>query len=76
MQRCPADLCVAGSYVYVCDHVESTDMSIFTTDGDHMTTFGHYGKGKNSLNVPCGVCVDNNGFLFVADIFNNRLLCF
>ena len=76
MQRRPAYLCVASPYVYVCDHVESTDVSIFTTAGDHVTMFGHYGKGKNNLNVPCGVCVDSNGFLFVADIFNSRLLCF
>ena len=38
----PRGVCVAGQYVYVTDH-SNNNISIFTTEGEHVTSFGQRG---------------------------------
>ena len=66
-------VCVCGQYVYVTNH-SGHSVSVFTTDGDHVTTFGQ--RGSASGHGPCVVCVDKDGFVYVSEYVNNRLQIF
>ena len=66
----PLGLCVSGQYVYVCNNGLDNDnhnVSVFTTEGEYVTTFGHKGTGKGEFNIPVTVCVDTHGFVYVCD---------
>ena len=71
--RKPHDVCVSGQYVYVTNF-SGHSVSVFTTDGEYVNTFGQRGSGPSDLMYPCGVCVDKDGFVYVCDNGNNRLL--
>ena len=38
-------------------------MSMFTTAGDHVTTFGQRGEEEGEFDGPWGICVDEDGFV-------------
>ena len=57
--KCPYGVCVAGQYVYVTDAIVNK-IIVFTTEGNYVTSFGN----DNSE----GVCVDQDGFVYVTDI--------
>ena len=57
----PRDMCVAGQYVYVADYGVGK-IVVFTTEGDYVTSFGSVGY--------CGVCVDQDGFVYASDNYN------
>ena len=71
----PRGVCVAGQYVYVSDY-NNHNISIFTTEGEHMTSFGQCGVNEGCLYHPWGICIDNDGFLYICDYQNNRLQIF
>ena len=71
----PRGVCVAGQYVYVTDY-EKHCVSVFTTKGEHVTTFGQKGSGDGDFNSPLGVCVDKDGFVYVCDFYNKRVQIF
>ena len=68
-------MCVAGQYVYVTDNTADR-ISVFTTEGGHVTTFGQEGRGEGDFNYPIGVCVDKDGFVYVCEYKNNRVQIF
>lgn len=51
-------------------------MSVFTTDGAHVTTFGQNGNSEGEFDHPWGICVDEDGFVYVCDTENNRIQIF
>jgi len=72
-------LCVFRQYVYVCNNSSLGDnhsVYVFTTDGNHVTTFGQKGWREGQFNVPCSIFVDDCGFLYVCDKKNNRIQVF
>ncbi len=71
----PYGVCVSGCYVYVADFCGDC-VSVFTTSGDYVTSFGQCGKDEGDLDGPYGVCVDKDGFVYVADCNNGRVQCF
>ena len=71
----PYGVCVAGQYVYVADYGKNC-VSVFTTKGEHVTTFGQEGSGDGDFNCPYGVCVDKDGFVYVCDFHNSRVQIF
>ena len=71
----PSCICIAGRYVYVSDWKDHA-VSVFTTGGDYVTSFGWQGGGEGDFNHPCGVCVDRDGFVYVCDAINRRLQIF
>ena len=71
----PHGVCVAGQYVYVVKYGKHC-VSVFTTKGEHVTTFGQKGSGDGDFSFPCGVCVDKDGFVYVSDIDNSRIHIF
>ena len=62
----PLGVCVAGQYVYVADG-GLHNVSVFTTEGMYVTSFGHKDNEKGCFRLPCGLCVDRDGFVYVAD---------
>ena len=66
----PIGVCVAGQFVYVTAY-RSHCVSVFTTGGKHVTSFGH-----GAMKCPRGVCVDRDGFVHVCDNDNSRVLTF
>ena len=67
-------VCVAGQYVYVTDYGKHC-VPVFTK-GEHVTTFGQKGSGDGDFNGPCGVYVDEDGFVYVCDCYNNKVQIF
>ena len=74
----PANVCVSGQHVFVSDWNCKTDSSVFvfTVAGDYVTSFGWYGGEESQFNAPCCICIDKDGFIFVADYGNDRVQCF
>ena len=75
----PLGLHVAGQFVYVCNNGRDNDnhnVSVFTTEGEYVTTFGHKGTGEGEFNVPIALSVDSDGFVYVCDRHNNRIQIF
>ncbi len=70
----PYGVCVSGCYVYVTNF-EGDYVSVFTTSGDYVTSFGQHGH-VGDFHGPYGVCVDKDGFVYVADWYNDRVQCF
>ena len=71
----PRSVCVSGQYVYVSDYA-CHKIAVFTRDGAHVATFGQEGSGKGDFVKPWGVCVDDDGFVYVCDRRNDRLQVF
>ena len=71
----PRGVCVAGQYVYVTD-VDLYNVSVFTTEGAYVTSFGYCGREEGCFNSPCGLCVNRDGFVYVADSYNDRVQIF
>ena len=71
----PDGICVSGQFVYVTN-IHGHNVSVFTTAGDYVTSFGGRGSGDGEFNAPVGVCTDLDNFVYIADCDNGRVLCF
>ena len=60
----PYGICVAGRYVYVTD-ISVDKIVVFTTEGDYVTSFGGFKS--------CGVCVDQDGFVYVTNYTHSKI---
>ena len=73
--REPHGVCVFGCHVYVLEgHTRS--VSIFTTDGAYVSSFGRSGDRDGEFILPFSICVDRDGFVYVTDNANGRVQCF
>ena len=61
--------------VYVSEE-DNHRVSVFTTEGQFVTSFGRKGAGPGEFNSPQGLSVDNNGIVYVCDYSNNRVQVF
>ena len=68
-------ICVCSQYVYVVNYT-SQSVSVFTTDGVYISSFDQHGHKKGEFNHPYYLCVDQDGFIYVADFNNSRVQCF
>ncbi len=48
-------------------------ISIFSANGQKITSFGTYGSDHGQFNSPCGVAVDGEGNILVVDSLNHRI---
>lgn len=71
----PRGLCVCGPYVYASDY-DNHQIVVFTTEGEYVTSFGQEGTEEGEFKKPVGLCVDNDGFLYVCDLGNSRIQVF
>ena len=53
----PCDVCVSGQYVYVSNW-DGHNISVFTTQGQYVTSFGQQGMGEGKFYHHWGVCVN------------------
>ena len=51
-------------------------VSVFTSDGVFVSSFGRKGSNIDQFNYPKGLTFDKEGFLYVCDRFNNRLVIY
>jgi sugar lactone lactonase YvrE len=51
-------------------------ISIFSSDGTFIRSFGRFGEGPGEFRTPHGLAFDSQGRLFVADRGNNRIQLF
>ena len=68
--------CVAvdtSGMVYVSEEYNHR-VSVFTTEGQFVASFGQKGAGPGELNRPFGLAVDDSGVDSVCDSDNNRVL--
>ena len=71
----PWGVCVFGQHVFVVNNT-SHSVSVFTTDGVYVYLFGQCGHKEGEFNRPSYLCVDQDGFIYVADCQNCRVQCF
>ena len=71
----PWSVCVCGQYVYVTDY-GNHNISVFTTEGEYVTSFGQKGSKDGEFHGPYGVCTDMDGFIYVCDCNNHRIQVF
>ena len=54
----------------------SHTVMVYTLDGELVHEFGWKGSYPGMINGPCGICVDADGLVYVAEHFNNRVQIF
>ncbi len=68
----PRGVCVEGDYVYITDWDRHT-ITVFSTIGEFITSFGGRGSQEGKFDSPCGMCVDEDGFVYVCDYLQRRI---
>ena len=61
--------------VYVTE-MNNDRVSIFTTEGKFLRSFGTRGSGQGQFNEPHGITIDKRGLIYVSDHENDRLQVF
>ena len=61
--------------VYIADR-DNNRISLFTTDGCFLTSFGTRDSGPGQFNGPHGICVDDNGLVHISGCNNKRIQVF
>ena len=51
-------------------------VSVFSSDGTHLRSFGRGGRNNGEFNCPRGIAFDRNGNIIVADCNNHRVQVF
>ena len=71
----PEGIHYKNGYLYVTD-CNSHRISVFRSNGDFVSQFGTLGSGYNELKFPMGIVTDENGFVYVCELFNDRIQVF
>lgn len=66
-------ICVAGSFVYVTDYATS-DVLAYTIDGRYVASFKQH--NNCSFSRPWGMCMDKDGFIYICDREDKKVLVF
>lgn len=51
-------------------------VSVFTIVGEYLTSFGQGDGEPIKFDLPRGVCVDKDGYVYVCDSMNDRIVVF
>jgi DNA-binding beta-propeller fold protein YncE len=62
-----------NGHVFISDP-EGYRVIEFTENGEFVRTWGDYGVGPDEIGLAAGVAVDKDGFIWVTDAGNNRIL--
>ena len=54
----------------------NSHVSVFKCDGQFLTSFGSQGSGLGQFHRPCGIALDKDENVYVADTWNNRVQIF
>ena len=74
-QSPPIGLIINNNLLYVAEEYNHR-VSIFTTDGQFVNSFGEKGNKKDQFNGPYGIALDNEGYVYVCDFWNDRLVMY
>ena len=72
----PHSICVDGDFVYVSEWENNHCVSVFTKQGNFITSFGKKGSGDGQFIYPTGIAIDSDGVLYVCDYSNSRIQVF
>ena len=61
--------------VYVTEYGNHR-VSVFTSEGQFVTSFGDEGVNEGQFRNPRGLSFDSEGFLYICDLMNNRLIVY
>ena len=69
-------ICISGSgHIFVSDFWNHR-VVVFNTAGEFVTTFGKKGSEPGEFDMPAGIAVDMDGFVYVCDQRNGRVQIF
>ncbi|QOY36248.1 6-bladed beta-propeller [Anaerobacillus isosaccharinicus] len=68
----PMDVTKTNEFIYVTD-TNNKRVQVFDLAGAPLFTFGEAGKGPGKFNFPYGISGDNQGRVFVADMYNGDI---
>ena len=71
----PISIAVHDGLLYVGEG-ENGRVSVFTLEGQFVTSFGSKGAGPGQFCWPCGLAVDSNGVVYVCDYYNKNVQVF
>ena len=75
--RRPADVAISGSgEIFVADGYDNSRVHKFSSDGELLKSWGKKGKGPGEFNLPHGIWVDKDDYVWVTDRENNRIQIF
>ena len=62
--------------IYITEDAPNHRISIFTTDGQFIRSFGEHGSSSSicQFKNPCGIAFDKEGYLYICDMCNHRLM--
>jgi len=72
--RYPTSIAIHGDMVHVAERDHR--VSVFSSKGKFLKSFGVKGEAQGRFNTPRGITVDANGFVLVADTYNHRIQIF
>lgn len=73
----PADVAVSPSgEIYVADGYGNSSVHKFSSEGQHLLSWGSRGTGPSQFTTPHGIWVDRHDRVYVADRENNRVQIF
>ena len=75
MGRTSAATIDTNNLVYVSEWFNHR-VSVFTSEGRFVVSFGREGQGPGEFNYLCGLAVDDSGVVYVCDTDNNRVVLF
>ena len=55
---------------------DSNIVMVYTLEGELVHEFGGEGSHPGRFNRPVGICVDDNGMVYVVDVENRRIQIF
>ena len=62
--------------VYISEGYSNQCVSVFTSEGHFLTSFGEEGTEPGKFRFPSGLAVDSSGFVYVCDYGNNCVQVF
>lgn len=68
----PMDVMKTNEFIYVTD-TNNKRVQVFDLAGAPLFTFGEAGSGPGEFNFPYGIAGDNNGKVYVADMYNGKI---
>ena len=79
---CPVGIIMdINNFIYIVEssvycNFGNDRISIFTTDGQFIRYFGGHGSNVSQFDSPYGITFDREGYLYVCDYCNNRLVVY
>jgi DNA-binding beta-propeller fold protein YncE len=70
----PTDVAIYGDEIYVVDYNGSEVKVLDKKSGNQIRSIGREGKPEDTLSLPTNLALDKNGFIYVTNVGNNRII--